>query len=232
MLDHDFYSRLRKIKFFAYLEAISSLCVIIFPIFALGIWKYARLGGIFCIAISVSSLAALLYCIRLERTATAHNESFIIPVKASSFEDVVHFLNGERLGADSFASFLGFGGVSIRLLIQKAHPFSPAEVAHQLQASSKCINLRYQISPKVTSFEAASSLRIDLLVCAYNTADLSRWITQDAGKLLSRAESIVRAAIIPDEKVLLVPECPFGASVSEVRRYLAGINLLVQQLGR
>jgi len=231
MLDSSFYSHIRKVKFCAQVETISVLFTVAFFIFALGTWTYNRLVSAFCAVITIASLVSMLYCSRFERNTDAPNALYAIPLNAMRLEDIVRILSGKKLDDDSYVSFLMSGGVTVRLYIQSMPHFIPADLVKKKKRANLLINRIYQVKTEAPLFEIASSLRITLLVCEDKNDELVRWIARDTGRLLSRAESIVNAAVVLSDGTLLFPACPFGVSPNEVKRYLVGIELLVQQLG-
>lgn len=228
-MPESFYTRIKLLKRYSVVETLGILFAVLCAIFAIATWKkgYVSLGFLLALVVTVG----LLYWLSVDkRRKVAASEPYRIAVSKQSVQEVLAVFDAKEIAASDYVSFLYCKGVSVRLLFQIAPVFLPDALKKRKRSANRRINQIYHISDNISTWEAHSMLRVNLLVCQEESEQLLTWLQRDADRLLSRAESIINAAVFPEKGELLFPACTSDASFVELKKYQIAGEMLWNHL--
>lgn len=223
--------RIRSARRYAVLEMVLSVCLVVFPIYAIMLWRSSLWMGIGCLVLEAGAAAAAFGCDRLCRRAKREEPDFYrFPISGDSFEAVATALGCERLGDQGAFCACTYQKFTIRLLVIGQEEFLPEAARAARRAANREINRRVGAPEKLDRFRAATMMRINLIVCRGENEALRKWLSRNAEQLLRRTESIVQGAVDLRQGVCILPACPYGVLVQEIEKYSAACALLEEKL--
>lgn len=209
------------IKFVARIELLCTMIILL----SLGLLIESLFGGgsiqiiIFLSCICVVCGTTIAVSSTKIRNLSKSAETYVIPLNNVSLHSIGQSFGATEISDEAYIAFQTIAGISCRILIQYITQFNSSSLSQQRKKINRCINVKYQVKSEAPIFETLSRLRINLIVCETSSPSLVRYISQNASKLLYRNESIVQAAIILDEQVMLFPDCISTLSLNQVKRY-------------
>lgn len=226
----SFYNQIKLLKRYSVVETFGSLLIVVWIILVIAMWNksiYISVG--FIIALVVSALLLYYFSVDKHRKVIAL-EPYHILIPEQSVQEIVNSLEAKEVSKDAYVSFLNCSGLSIRILSQFAPHFLPNELAKQRKTANRNINRIYHITSDVSSWSAHSMLRINLIVCQEESEQLLVWLQRDADRLLSRVESIINVAVLPEKGMFLFPSCVGDLSLVQLKKYQVAGELLYYRL--
>ena len=130
----------------------------------------------------------------------------------------------------AYISFQKHGKLTFRILIQYFPYYDKEKISKQRKKANQQINQAYHIKAEAPLFETLQTARINLIVCEEISDELIKWVECNTEKLLSRNESIINAAVVTKENIMLFPDCLHGPSYVEVNKYEAASRILCNSL--
>lgn len=154
-----------------------------------------------------------------------------IPILCTKKDSLITSLNAGQILDDAYIVFQNINTFKLRMLIQFIPQFDKDILAIQRKKANRKINMQCHVKSNQPFHDALKMLRINLVVCEDLSDPVLRWVEHDTANLLSRNESIIQAAVILKQGVLLFPDCPHGLTYIEIKKYELAAKLLCSLLG-
>lgn len=231
MAMEQFEKEIRILKIYA----VAQIAFLIVVIILLGLAAETAIAGEFRSALSF--LFGAVGCILVgslggksihSQLKAAQPWEFLIGAETTS--EVIEQLNGQEMIPNGYVAFGTMGKRKARVLIQHCDCFDSCQLSKQRKQLNRKVNKIYQIPSSASSCDMALRLRVNLVICEKTTPELTTWVNRDAVSMVTRAESIINAAVTMDEKILRFPPCTHGLSWKDVCRYEAAVKLLYSRL--
>ena len=145
-------------------------------------------------------------------------------------ESLIAAFNANQIMDDTYIVFRKKDDLRLRMLLQFIPRFDKEVLAKQRKNANKIINKQYNIKGNLPLYDALKMLRINLVICEEMSDSVLHWVERDTAKLMGRNESIINAAVVIKQRMLLLPDCPHGATYIEIRKYELAVKILCSSL--
>ena len=215
---------------------ITELVCIIIIIIAIGLTAEVMItkSGVqiaYILLAIVCFFVLILVCISLYiKSASSCSELYTISIASSSLQSITDAFFANMIEEDAYISFCKIGKFSLRLLIQYTPKFDNKDLAQKRKKINRIINSRYHITTPMSMYEALTKLRVNLYVCERSSDEVYKFLKRDISILLKRNEIVIPAAVILDQKKLIFPDCMYGLTLTELKRYEIAARFLSNSL--
>lgn len=187
--------------------------------------------GLFLGIMAVVSISLLIYSRRYLKDRSGNFPFYRIPIAVETVDDIVKLLGAGEVAPNAFFSLFTCKNIKVRLLMLYCPVFSEEMVKKQRRTANKKINSLFSSPANEPYFEAVARHRINLVVCDNCNDELLAWVTRNPEHLMHRNESIMAAAVILQEKMLILPAFVSGdLDFKQLKKYEIACNTLSTQL--
>ena len=180
---------------------------------------------------ALCSISSLIWSHKYIKRVSGQFPCYHIPVDVDSIDMVVERFSGNEVIPDSYVSFSGFQNIKIRTLITYCPSFSETATKKQRKKANNKVNSLFPTPSSEPYHKAIARQRINLVVCNSCNDELLMWINRMPEHLMHRNESILSAAIVLDEKTLLLPAIfSGGLDLKQINKYEYSCNMLFNSL--
>ena len=169
--------------------------------------------------IMITICAILLICMQLIKKRQKPQIAHQISVRCTNKDALIALLHATQVSDETYLVMLDKENCRLRILVQYISKFDRERLAKQRNAANKKINAQYRVKTDLPFHDALKRMRINLVVCETMSEPLLNWVQRDAANLLSRTESVLNAAIILEQGILLFPHCQYGPTYIEIKKY-------------
>lgn len=173
----------------------------------------------------ILSLVVVLF-LEVWKKKQGPGEIYKIKISCTDRESLITSSNSIPICENANVIMLSKDKYKIRILLQFISIFDANILGKQRKVANRMINKQYRISSDLPMHDALKMLRINLVVCDEVSDSTYRWVERDTAHLLSRNESIVNAAIILNQGILLFPDCLPGPTYIEIKKYELAATIL------
>lgn len=146
------------------------------------------------------------------------------PIGVNTVADLAEQLDAEEIMPDTYFRSASQGNYKTRVLVLYQPAFSGTALKKQRKSAHK-----KEADPSPvwgTMEEMAHSCRLDICVCDTWSKELEDWVCYRPNIMLSRNESLVRAAVTLQPATLWLAPKIGGAMLNDLKRYILCVNLL------
>lgn len=172
-------------------------------------------------------LMILIYLVSAKQSLVTLHQ---IQISYANKESLITSFNANQIMDDAYIVFQKKDNLRLRLLLQFIPRFDKEVLAKQRKNANKMINKQYNIKGNLPLYDALKMLRINLVICEEMSDSVLHWVERDTAKLMGRNESIINAAVVIKQGMLLFPDCPHGATYIEIRKYELAAKTLCSSL--
>lgn len=182
------------------------------------------------VVIGVLILICLIIMIYLISAKQSQIPSHQIHISYANKESLITSFNASQIMDDAYIVFQKKDDLRLRLLLQFIPQFDKDILAKQRKKANRMINTQYNIQENLPLYDALKMLRINLVICEEMSNSVLLWVERDTAKLMGRNESIINAAVVLKQGLLLIPKCPHGATYLDIRKYELAAKTLCSTL--
>lgn len=188
------------------------------------LWYYA--AGV--ILLVVLGVCAYFLAVRRYRADYQVQALFRFSVRPEKLDALLRGEGAVYSEADTVCFLTEERHMRIRELIQTAPAFDRAAVKKARERANRAVNRLLHETDRMEP--GIKYMRINCVVCDFESDDMVRWVVSDFARLLTRNEIIVHAAVIRDRSELLLPVIQEPVYPYVLDLYQAAFLLLKRQL--
>lgn len=218
----EFYRHLSMMRTRSYWKAVISLFLVALPCIAIALIQINWLlsGVLFCLSV----VLAIIFCFMNKKTKAPDSGPWYISMPG--VYDII--LQNSFIEVHPGVFFLPqrYKDQNIRLLVQFEELFVSDTVSQKRTSANKKVNKMFGYKQKVSVYEAARSLRINLVSCKKDNKELINWVAK-TNQTLHRSESIINIAFIEESNQLVIPFLYGQFDISEIKRFAVAVEYLL-----
>ena len=203
--------------------SVLSLCIGI----AVAFWKEQVLWGVAAAVIAAVFVAVMILLEKRFKAETRRDTLYRIDTDVDQLDLILQRLQAVPVIPDAYVAFHSHNKMKIRTIVSFTLDYDSKEIKQHRKKVNREINRVYGVKSKMPLYEALSMLRINLVVCPTGGNAVSEWVSRNADSLLYRNEAIIHAAIILEEKKLLIPAVLASLDLGQLHTYQTAISYLL-----
>lgn len=215
-----------------YISLLVKLLLMVIGMTALAIafeavFSHARsTAWIWSLSIAGSFFLAAIISGRVAQKRLRSVDSTVFPLTVQTVQDIVLRLDATVFQPDVYVQSCAWKQFRLRTLILYSAVFDPQLDKARRKRVHHAINKSMHSAQRESFFDAVNSCRVEIQVCNTMSPELKTWVCANTPMLLSRTESIVRAAISLEPPEIQLPKVINATTPVEIRKYMNAIILL------
>lgn len=220
-----FYQQLRRQRRRAALPVtafVLTLCLL--PLALIAFRRYPLLGT----ALLAGCAAMVLACYRVRRVPPDAPALYSAPILVDDPTARLAACGAEQVGADAQVLFATDGRLHARVLALECDDFDAQRLRDNRRRANQTIHQMYHVGQEISISDSYTQFRVNLVLAARDSAQLRARVCARPERLLQRAEPIVQAAVVREQRTLFFPALHQWVTPAEAHVYETAAKLLTE----
>lgn len=170
----------------------------------------------------------VLACYRVRRVPPDAPALYSAPILVDDPTARLAACGAEQVGADAQVLFATDGRLHARVLALECDDFDAQRMKAIRHRANQKWNQQYHLSQQISISDSYTQFRVNLVLAARDSAQLRAWVCARPERLLQRAEPIVQAAVVREQRTLFFPALHQWVTPAEAHVYETAAKLLTE----